>query len=301
MKKIETITIYGLGALGMLFGSRLQKAYGEDRVKFVMDSERYARHKNDQYTINDEPFAFSMQDIAEVKAPADLVIVAVKGPALPAVVPMIQPSVGEDTVIISLMNGISSEDMLAERYDRRQILDCISIGMDAMRDGTDLHYTKMGKIQIGSRNGDQKEQVEAVATALREADVPYEVMEDIRTAMWHKYLINVGVNQSCTAYETDYGHITSPGPIRDEMKEAMREVIRVAAAEGVTLSEKDIDEAIALEKTLKPEGYPSMRQDAIAGRTTEVDLFAGTVIALGKKYGIPTPVNEKYRRMILCD
>ena len=97
-----------------------------------------------------------MQDIAEVKAPADLVIVAVKGPALPAVVPMIQPSVGEETVIISLMNGISSEDMLAERYDRRQILDCISIGMDAMRDGTDLHYTKMGKIQIGSRNGDQK-------------------------------------------------------------------------------------------------------------------------------------------------
>jgi 2-dehydropantoate 2-reductase len=85
------------------------------------------------------------------------------------------------------------------------------------------------------------------------------------------------------------------------MKEAMREVIRVAAAEGVTLSEKDIDEAIALEKTLKPEGYPSMRQDAIAGRTTEVDLFAGTVIALGKKHGIPTPVNEKYRRMILCD
>ena len=301
MKKIETITIYGLGALGMLFGSRLQKAYGEDRVKFVMDSERYARHKNDRYTINDEPFAFSMQDVAEVKEPSDLVIIAVKGPALPAVIPMIQPSVGKDTVIISLMNGISSEDMLAERYDRRQILDCISIGMDAMRDGTDLHYTKMGKIQIGSRNGDQKEQVEAVATALREADVPYEVMEDIRTAMWHKYLINVGVNQSCTAYETDYGHITSPGPIRDEMKEAMREVIRVAAAEGVTLSEKDIDEAIALEKTLKPEGYPSMRQDAIAGRTTEVDLFAGTVIALGKKHGIPTPVNEKYRRMILCD
>jgi 2-dehydropantoate 2-reductase len=263
-----------------------------------MDSERYARHKNDQYTINDEPFAFSMQDIAKVAAPSDLVIVAVKGPALPSLIPMIQPSVGRDTVIISLMNGISSEDMLAERYDRQQILDCIAIGMDAMRDGTDLHYTKMGKIQIGSRSGGQKEQIEAVAAALHGALVPYEVMEDIRTAMWHKYLINVGVNQSCTAYETDYGHITSPGPIRDEMKEAMREVIRVAAAEGVTLSEKNIDEAIALEKTLKPEGYPSMRQDAIAGRTTEVDLFAGTVIALGQKHGIPTPVNEKYRQMI---
>jgi 2-dehydropantoate 2-reductase len=170
--------------------------------------------------------------------------------------------------------------------------------MDAMRDGTDLHYTKMGKIQIGSRNGGQDQEVEAVAEVLRKTGIPYEVREDIRNAMWHKYLLNVGVNQSCTAYETDYGHVTSPGPIRDEMKEAMREVIRVAAAEGVTLSEKDIDEAIELEKTLKPEGYPSMRQDAVAGRPTEVDLFAGTVIALGRKHEIPTPVNEKYRKMI---
>ena len=298
MKKIETIAVYGLGALGMLFGSSLQKTCGAERVKFVMDSARYSRHKNDRYTINGEPFAFSLEDIADVKAPSDLVIVAVKGPSLPAVIDMMQPSVGEDTTIISLMNGISSEDMLAERYERRQILDCIAIGMDAMRDGTDLHYTKMGRIQIGSRNGDQDERVAATAAALREAGIPHEVREDIRSAMWHKYLLNVGVNQACTAYETDYGHVTSPGPILDEMKEAMREVIRVAAAEGVTLSEKDIDEAVELEKTLKPDGYPSMRQDAVAGRPTEVDLFAGTVIALGLKHGIPTPVNQKYRKMI---
>ena len=150
MKKIETIAVYGLGALGMLFGSRLQSVYGAERVKFVMDSIRFSSHQNDRYTINDELFTFSLQDIADVKAPSDLVIVAVKGPSLPAVIEMMQSSVGKDTVIISLMNGISSEDMLARRYDRQQILDCIAIGMDAMRDGTDLHYTKMGRIQIGS-------------------------------------------------------------------------------------------------------------------------------------------------------
>ena len=56
MNPIKTTAIYGLGALGMLFGSRLQQAYGPENVKFVMDSSRYARHKNDLYTINDEPF-----------------------------------------------------------------------------------------------------------------------------------------------------------------------------------------------------------------------------------------------------
>ena len=68
---------------------------------------------------------------------------------------------------------------------------------------------------------------------------------------------------------------------------------------GIGLTEEDINLCIEIEKTLKPDGYPSMRQDALAGRQTEVDLFAGTVIELGKRYGIPTPVNEKYRRMLV--
>ena len=103
---------------------------------------------------------------------------------------------------------------------------------------------------------------------------------------------------ACTAYETDYGHVTSPGPLCEEMKEAMREVIRLAAVENITLTEDDVEAAIELERTLKPDGYPSMRQDALAGRPTEVDLFAGTVLRLGGKSGIETPVNAKYREMI---
>ena len=288
MTPIKTTAIYGLGALGMLFGSRLQQAFGSENVKFVMDSVRFARHKNDIYTINDEPFAFALQDASEVNAPSDLVIVAVKGPDLAAVVDQIAPSVGPDTIIISFMNGITSEDILASKYTRRHILDCIAIGMDAMRDGTQLHYTKCGKIQFGSRDNTQAEDVLAVERYFDTAGIPYEVS-----------LLNVGVNQACTVYETDYGHVTSPGPICDEMKEAMREVCRIAAAESITLTEDDINAAIELEKTLKPDGYPSMRQDALAGRPTEVDLFAGTVIEMGKKYGIPTPVNQKYKDFLL--
>ena len=78
----------------------------------------------------------------------------------------------------------------------------------------------------------------------------------------------------------------------------MREVMRLAKAQGVQLTEEDLSECIRIEKTLCPESYPSMRQDMVTGRKTEVDMFAGTVIRLGKKYGIPTPVNEKYARMI---
>ena len=305
MKEIKTIAVYGLGALGMLFGAQLQNAYGPENVKFVMDEERYARHKEDVYSINGETFDFSLQDAAKITAPSDLVLVAVKGPALEEVAAQLAPSVEPGTIIMSLMNGITSEDILAEHYGRERILDCIAIGMDAMRDGTRLSYTQMGKIQFGSRMGDrmdsrmggQKEAIDAVRRCFDGARIPYEVREDIRRAMWFKFMLNVGVNQACTAYETDYGHVVAPGPVCDEMQEAMREVSRLAAVEGIVLTQEDIDTCIAIEKTLKPDGYPSMRQDALAGRETEVDLFAGTVIALGKKYGIATPVNEKYGRM----
>ena len=295
---IKTTAVYGLGALGMLYGSMLQNTYGPENVKFVMDSPRYSRHKNDRYTINGEPFDFALLDAADVSGPSDLVIIAVKGPSLSEVVELAAPSIGPDTIVISLMNGITSEDILASKYSRPHSLDCIAIGMDAMRDGTSLSYTMCGKLQFGSRDGSQAEDVEAAARYFDKAGLPYEIRNDIRQAMWFKFMLNVGINQACTVYGTDYGHVTTPGPICEEMKEAMREVCRIAAAEGLCLTEDDIQAAIDLEKTLKPDGYPSMRQDALAGRPTEVDLFAGTVIAMGRKYGIPTPVNEKYRSLL---
>lgn len=298
MKVIKTTAVYGLGALGMLFGRELQRTYGPENVKFVMDSARYARHKSDCYSVNDEPFAFALCDAADVKGPSDLVIVAVKGPDLPEAVEQIAPSVGPESIILSLMNGITSEDILAQKYGRARILDSIAVGMDAMRDGTQLHYTQMGKIQIGSRFGDQQEEVHKVAEYFDRAGVPYEIRDDIRRAMWWKFLLNVGVNQVCTVYGTDYEHISTPGPICEEMKEAMREVARLAEREGITLTEDDIESCIALERTLKPDGYPSMRQDALAGRQTEVDLFGGTVTRLGAKYSIPTPVNDKYKAIL---
>ncbi len=297
MKKIERAAFVGMGALGLMFGQRIQENLGEESVTFLMDQERLARHRQDTYTINGQKVQFAMADTAEAK-PYDLVIVAVKYSALEETIAQIAPAIGEDTVIISVMNGITSEDMLAKRYTRAQVIDCVAIGMDAMRDGTSLQYTKMGKIQTGCTYPEQQENVERLVDFFERAHLPYEHHPNIRWAMWNKFMLNVGINQACTAYETDYQHATADGPILNEMIGAMQEVIDVAAKAGISLGQEDLERCIAIEKTLKPDGYPSMRQDAVAKRPTELDMFAGTVIKLGKQYGVATPVNEKYYRMI---
>ena len=296
MKKIENAAVIGMGALGMLYGSRLMTTLGRDNVKFLMDSGRLKRHSGDTYTVNGTTVSFTMEDAA-LAGPQDLVILAVKYPALQEALREMAPAVGRDSILMSVMNGITSEEKMAERFPRRQIIGCVAIGMDAMREGTRLHYTKAGRLQIGELEDGQKDLVRRTAEVLQRSGIACEVT-DIRRAMWNKFMLNVGVNQACTAYATDYGHVTADGPLLHEMEEAMREVLRLAKAQGVQLTEEDLSECIRIEKTLCPESYPSMRQDMVAGRKTEVDMFAGTVIRLGKKYGIPTPVNEKYARMI---
>ena len=116
--------------------------------------------------------------------------------------------------------------------------------------------------------------------------------------MWGKFLLNVGVNQTCMLYETSYAGVLVEGEARDNMLKTMHEVLAVGQAEGVAIGQADLERALMITAGLKPDGYPSMRQDAIAHRPSEVDLFAGTIIALAAKHGIEVPVNTWYYQKI---
>lgn len=218
---------------------------------------------------------------------------------------MILPLMAEKTTAVSLLNGISSEDILAERIPRGRIPDCVAIGMDAVRVGTDMTFGNMGRWQLGVRSGlgreesaEQKERLEALTAFLDRAGIDYEICGDIRHSMWNKFMINIGINQTCMVYETTYGGAIAPGPVREELIAAMREVMPVAAAEGVMLTEEDLAQDLLLIGRLSADGCPSMRQDAMAGRKSEAELFAGTLIRLAEKHGIAVPVNERYYRII---
>jgi 2-dehydropantoate 2-reductase len=109
--------------------------------------------------------------------------------------------------------------------------------------------------------------------------------------LWWKFLVNVGVNQVTALLEAPYAVVQKPGPALDLVVAAQREVVAVARAEGVDLTEADIATFLEVMATLGPDNYTSMAQDALAHRRTEVDEFAGTVVRLGERHHIPTPVN----------
>lgn len=105
-------------------------------------------------------------------------------------------------------------------------------------------------------------------------------------------MLNVGVNQVVMINEGNYGTVQKEGKERQMMKDAMKEVIELASYEGVKLSNKDLEGYVKLTDTLDPKGMPSMRQDGLMKRPSEVELFSGTVLKLAKKYNLEMKVNE---------
>lgn len=298
MKQIKRTAIIGMGALGILFGKEITETMGEQAVRYVMDEERFAKYQGSEVFINDQPWAVPVVNTADAE-PADLVIVAVKGTGLEAALDVMKTSVGPDTIIISVLNGISSEEIIAERYGKEKIIHCIAQGMDAMRFGNRLNFTKKGQWHIGLAEGERQENLDALKEFFEQANVPYILEEDILYRMWSKFMLNVGGNQTCMVFESTYGGILTEGTMENLIYiGAMREVIALANAEGIQLGEKELKEYIEVTRTLKPDGTPSMGQDRINRKPSEVELFAGTVIRLAEKHGIPVPVNRYlYRRV----
>lgn len=122
--------------------------------------------------------------------------------------------------------------------------------------------------------------------------MPHEIDEYMKKRLWGKFMLNVGVNQAVAAHGSCYGDIHKEGFAREVMIKAMREVIPIADIEGIQLCENDVQYWLKVVDALSPEGKPSLQQDLEAGRPTEVELFSGTVLRLGHKYNIETPVNK---------
>lgn len=292
---IQTVTIVGLGALGIMFGDHLARHLPAGSVRATADAARLARYREQGVFCNERRCDFAYIDPSVSNDPADLVIFATKYGALADAMELAAHQVGPDTTIISLLNGIVSEDDLARRFGSQKVLLCTAQGMDATHQGTCATYTNLGSLAIGAASSgpEQTRRLAELAAFFDRTELPYLTPANMRTQLWNKLVCNDGINQTCMVYECGYAGIQSSGEARDTMVAAMGETIAVAQAEGVSLPGNTIESWLNVLASLNPNSMPSMRQDALARRPSEVALFGGTVCALGRKHGVPTPVNDR--------
>ena len=289
---IERIAIVGMGALGVLYGDFLTSRLGREHVGFVVNAERRERYERMEISANGRRCDFRLIDANEAGNPADLVIFAVKATALAQAMEDAAGQIGPDTVLLSVLNGITSEQLLEQRFGGKNVVYCVAQGMDAVKLGGALTYTVMGQLCIGVPSAEKLPALDAVCALFDRIGMPYSREADILHRLWGKFMLNVGVNQVVMVFEGSYGTIQAPGKPREMMIAAMREVLELSSYEGVKLTEDDLDFYVELMNTMSPQGMPSMRQDGLARRRSEVELFSGTVCRLARKHGLSVPVNE---------
>ncbi len=296
MKAIERVGVLGAGALGSMYAAMFHDAASAE-VFFIADGERRERLQRDGVVVNGD--LHKIPAVEPGAAPVDLLVVALKHHHLEEALKLAPPFVDEETLVISVMNGLRSEEVIATVVPPEQVLYCVALGMDAVRDGNAVTYSTPGRLYVGEAVNDQvTPRVRRVQEALAAAGVPYETPRDMLRIMWWKLMINVGMNQSSAVLRQPYGVFQISADAKALMDALMHEVVDLARAAAVDLSEQDIVEWYAVLDTLSPEGKTSMLQDIEAGRKTEVEVFGGDVVERGRRYGIPTPVNETFLRLI---
>lgn len=295
---LQTIAVVGAGALGTMYAHQFVERLGKEAVVVVTDPARRKKYETNGVLANGKRCDFQYFDGTEPRKPVDFVLFAVKYGGLAAAIKEAAPIIDSHTVILAVINGITSEDRLAAAYGDAHVLLCTAQGMDATRRGNDTVYTGIGNLWFGPRREGQEADCEAVAELLLRAGIDFELAEDMPLRMWKKLMMNVGVNQATAVFDTGYGGVKVPGEARDVMVAAMRETKAVANAEGIPLTEDDIDFWLELTNHFSDDGMPSMRQDLLAGRPTEVELFAGTIRTLAKTHGIAVPVNDLLYKLI---
>jgi 2-dehydropantoate 2-reductase len=289
---IEKIIVIGAGALGAAYGSILYEM-DPKCVCFIASGERYEKLKRDGVVVNGKRYAIAVIRPEEV-TPADLLIVAVKHHHLDQAIGEMMKAVGPQTTILSVMNGIDSEERIGAVYGMDKVIYGLTLGIDAVREGNSVNYKNQGRILFGEeKNTELTDRVRRVHELFDRAGIAHVIPPDMIHSLWFKYMINVGANQTSAVLRANYGTLRSSSEARELMDSAMREVIAIARAVKVDLSEKDIGAWYKVLEPLNPEGKTSMFQDVEAGRKTEVEMLAGTVIDLGKRYGFPTPVNRR--------
>ena len=299
MKPIKTVTIVGLGALGILFADQMSRVLPKSDLRILADEARVARYRREGVFCNGRPCDFQYVTPADPCAPADLLLFTVKQGGLKEAIDLAAALVGPETILLSALNGISSEREIAARYGKERVLYCVAQGMDAVKEGNHLTYAHPGLLCFGEETpGVVSERMRTVSDFFESAGIAHEAVEDMLHRQWGKLMLNVGVNQTVAVFRGNYGTIQRPGEARELMIAAMREVMALAPYEGVRLTEDDLAYWLGVLDALAPEGKPSMAQDIEAGRGTEVELFAGTVCRLSQVHGLHAPINERLYRSI---
>jgi len=289
------ITIVGAGGVGGYFGGRLALA-GND-VTFIARGNHLEAILKDGLIVKSFMGEFTIKpakataNIDAVKN-ADLVIICTKAWQLKEIAQQIAPLIGIETMILPLQNGVLATEELAEFIPKENIIGGLCrIFSKIESPGTINHLGIDPTIIFAELNNDQTERTSWLKYTFESAGLTNIWAEDIQSEIWKKFLM-ICSSGLLAVTKTNYGELRSNPENRAMLEKLFDEVYNVAIAAGINLPESIVAKTMKAIDTFPPESTSSLTRDVWDGKPSEIEYQNGTVVRLGEKYGIPTPVNK---------
>jgi len=289
------IAVFGAGGVGAFFGGLLVRG-GAD-VHFVARGAQLAALRSHGVLIRSlrlgdvhvQP-VHAESDAAAI-GPCDLVLVCVKAHQTPQILDDLAALVAGHTTLVTLQNGVESDEPLAARFGPERVVPgVVYVGATIEEPGVVSHVAA-GTIAVGIRRGGDASRLEGAAAALQQSGQPVRIVEDIQAERWLKLLWNASFNPvSAITQRTPRDLVTVPST-RQLLVELMREVIAVAAAQGIAIGPRAIDEQLSWTEQA-PAIRTSMMVDRGLGRAMEIDALVGIVVRKGAELGVATPFSQ---------
>lgn len=291
------VAIVGAGALGCAIGATLTEG-GLETWLVRRSAEQVAQLQQHGLRVDDTAGS-RIVDVRATTQPAeigavDVVIVVVKSFHTEAAIRGSEPLIGENTVVVSMQNGLGQEDVIAGVIGRERVLagrtyvGGVMVGLGHIRSGVAGRLSYLGEL-------DQPvtPRVRALAHTLTAAGLTTIACDDMIATCWDKLLVNVATGALAGITGLTYGQFYDEPRVVATASAAVAEAIAVAHATGVRLSMTDPAAVLRLAADgLGPDFKTSMLQSLERGTRTEIDAVNGAVVRAGRAANIPTPVND---------
>ncbi len=291
------ILIMGSGAVGGYFGGVLSRA-GHEVVFIARGSHLEAINRDGLSVKSDATGTFNVPASA-IDRPdgtwrADLVLYCVKGYDNHTGVPTIGPAVSDDTVVLTLQNGMGSVDALEAAYGKEAVLPGLTY-IDATRTGPGAvseFGLKAPDMVFGEEDGSDSDRVARVRDALEVEGIDVKVADDITKELWSKFIYICGLSGSTCITRSTFDQVVMSPHTLEFVRSIMREAYAVSQAKGVNIPPDYVDTTVDYFVSIKGENTSSMYTDLMRGSPIEVEVLNGAVARMGAEMSIPTPANS---------
>ena len=302
MRENWKLTVVGLGGIGGLLSAPLVRQYG-GQISLVARGRRGAALRTEGLTLRSDVYGdFTVHPPVVAETPEELpvqhvILVCVKNGNLPEVARQIAPIVGPETIVLTVMNGVTAGRVLRAALGKGTVLESVIYTVSSA--GADCSITQKGKftqIYTGTAPGDEAGHAAAleVAEILTGAGIECHVEEDVRVSIWNKYVLNCAYNVGTARWACTIGDIKAdPGRV-DDCRALMDEARRVGVACGVPLDGDLVEKQLRRIMKTTDDSTSSLSRDFAAGRSGELEVFCGDVIRMAEEHGVDVPVTAAY-------